>query len=82
MTSIEKNSDINKAIALLNKEAISEAIEYIKQLLISKKFSKGYDKILSIQNNYNYLLKYLTDGQPDPEREKIYNNIREQLPTV
>lgn len=79
MTSIEKNSDINKAIALLNKEAISEAIEYIKQLLISKKFSKGYDKILSIQNNYNYLLKYLTDGQPDPEREKIYNNIREQL---
>ena len=73
---------IKNALALLNAERISDAIVYIRKRLIADRNIHGLDLLESINSTYNYLLKYLIEGQPDPDRERIYTDIREKLYSI
>lgn len=70
---------VKRALELLNADKISAAISYIRKRLIADRNSRGLDKIDYIENSYNYLLKFLIEGQPDPERERIFIDLREKL---
>lgn len=70
---------IKNSLRLLNEERISEAISYIRKRLIADRDSNGLDSINQIESTYNFMLKYLIEGQPDPGRERLYGDIKERL---
>lgn len=73
---------IKNALTLLNADRLSDAITYIRKYLIAQRNTRALDSLQSIYSTYTYLLKYLVEGQPDPEREKMYADIREKLYSI
>lgn len=70
---------VKNALTLLNTGRISEAISYIRKRLIADRNSRGLDQLQQLEQTYRYLLKYLAEGQQDPDRDRMFSNIRESL---
>ncbi len=70
---------VKNALSLLDAGRISDAISYIRKRLIADRNSARLDAISRIDQTYTFLLKYLAEGQQDPQRDRMFSNIREEL---
>lgn len=73
---------VKNALTLLNADRLSDAITYIRKRLIADRNTRALDNINSIDSTYTFLLKYLADGKPDPDRIRMYADIREKLYSI
>lgn len=80
---LKKNTELQKfmilAFADLNHYELSSAISRIRTYLQSHPDAALSDALEGIGRTYAYMLHYLAAGQQDPERERLYSDIREDL---
>lgn len=70
---------ITQSLEHLSVGELNNSFSLVKQYALEKRMSGLSDKLNQLEQNYNYLLKYLSDGMPDPSREKLYSSIRYKL---
>lgn len=66
---------ITKADAFLRQGRLRDALELLRVLAEEGMQWEVSDNLGQIAKNYAYMLRYLTDGMPDPDRDKIYNAL-------
>ena len=64
---------------LLRNNQVYEAISMIKTIIEKASSWQLTEEFEKINTEFNFLLKYFSDGILDSEREKIYNKIIEKL---
>ncbi len=75
-----KKSCIKTEIIYKIKEGkILDAIQILKDTFSKSKDFSIADRTDRIRDTYTYLLKYLKEGVPDPQRSKVLSDIREEI---
>ena len=65
----------SRADAYLRQGRLRDALETLRALSEEGMQWEVSDKLNQIGKNYAYMLRYLTDGMPDPDRDKIYGAL-------
>lgn len=80
MTITSTKQQYNKIRQLINSSRFNESFALLKSLTSdSDAFKTARHNLLSSETIYRYLLSYLSEGKEDPGRDKILEDIREQL---
>lgn len=73
-------SYIKRSISyLISSGRLLAAITRLKEEFQQLRDYKGLDMLDKVASTYNYLLKFLKEGTPDPQRESVLNDLREKL---
>lgn len=69
----------NKIKVLISNGQILDSIFALRKRFEQLHNTKGIDRLGRIQSVYSFLLKFMRNGTPDPERGKVLNDIKEDL---
>ncbi len=75
MTQQEIQTFRNRVSAFIDKRRLRDAINEIKTLSSQRLAWEVDDKIKQTEQNYAYMLQYLTEGADDPDRQDMYDNL-------
>jgi tetratricopeptide (TPR) repeat protein len=75
MTQQEINNIKNKVTGYLRAGRLRDAFKLIRNTTEGAMLWEIGDSVGRIEQNYAYMLRYLTDGAADPERDKMYADI-------
>lgn len=68
-----------KTIAYIRSGRINKTIDALRKYFESLRDSQGIDLLNRVAATYSFLLRFLRDGNPDPQRSQLLNDIREDL---
>ncbi len=75
MTQQEIKTFRERVAAFIDKRRLRDAINEIKELATRRLAWEIEDKIKQTEQNYAYMLRYLTEGAPDPDRQDVYDGL-------
>lgn len=75
MTKQEFQSYFQKTTETLEQKRLKEAFDLITFLLSNLQNWQLKEKLFELEDNYKMMLRYLTDGVKDPQRENIYYDL-------
>lgn len=76
MTVAEANSLYEKITGQILGNSLREAFSNLTYLIQQNGFGLAYDQLNELESNYRYLLRFRLEGYADPNREKIYSDLR------
>ena len=79
MTDQEIKNFRSRISAFIEKGRLRDAINEIKAMASRRMAWEVDDKIKQTEQNYAYMLRYLTNGMADPSRDEVYGNIVSDL---
>ncbi|KAA6317405.1 hypothetical protein EZS27_032433, partial [termite gut metagenome] len=65
-----------KIIGLINQKRLKEAFALLERLLSDSALWDLSNQLQQIQISYNYMLQYMQQNVPDPDRKKVYQKLR------
>lgn len=75
MTQQEIQTFRQRVSAFIDKRRLRDAINEIKSLVNRRMVWEIEDKIKQTEQNYAYMLRYLTEGASDPHRQDVYDGL-------
>lgn len=70
---------VASAIKALNTFQLSKAIAIIRLYLQHNANAAISDRVSALESTYQYMLRYFAEGKVDPDRERLYSSLREDL---
>ena len=75
MTQQEIQTFKGRVAAFIDKRRLRDAITEIKEQAKRRLAWEIEDKIKQVEQNYAYMLRYLTEGASDPDRQDVYDTL-------
>lgn len=76
MTVSEANNQYERIIDLVLHSNMRDAFVKLSYLIQQNGFGLAFDKLNELESNYRYMLKFKLEGVTDPERDKVYSDLR------
>ncbi|KAA6329809.1 hypothetical protein EZS27_021415 [termite gut metagenome] len=70
------DENYQKIIGLINQKRLKEAFALLERLLSDSALWDLSNQLQQIQISYNYMLQYMQQNVPDPDRKKVYQKLR------
>ena len=75
MTDQDLNKKYNAICNSLSARRLKPAFDMLEKLISDNGIGIYYDECRSLEETYNYMLKYTVEGVFDPERQKVYRKL-------
>lgn len=75
MNEINISEEYERIVHLLDKKRVAEAFEHMDMFTQNSSEWELKSKVEELQTSYNYMLQYMKQGTPDPERNNLYQQI-------
>ena len=76
MTVSEANNQYERIIDLVLHYNMRDAFVKLSYLIQQNGFGLAFDKLNELESNYRYMLKFKLEGVTDPDRDKVYSDLR------
>lgn len=73
---------LKQALKLISNNSLREAISLVRQYAFEQRLSTTLDTLQQIEQSYSFMLRYLAEGVPDPDREKLFCDLSQRLYAV
>ena len=70
---------MSKTLAALGRGELLLAISLIREHLQLNANASLADRLSALEQTYNYMLRYFLESKSDPDRDRLYSNLREEL---
>ena len=76
MTVSEVNNLYDRIVGQILHYNLREAFVNLTYMIQQNGFGLAFDQLNELESNYRYLLHFRLEGVPDPERDKVYADLR------
>ncbi len=68
-----------KILAFIENNQLKDALDNLKQWAANQQNWTATERISQLETNYKYMIHYLIEGNKDPEQQKVYNHLVQDI---